>query len=164
MESVRLGLENVEDLRFLRETIRISFGENELSIHLDLKNPTATSDEFGGDIEFLLYGSFQTGSPGKEVSNPAVFDLEMHPCSFPGFCRCLGCRMGPTGVGCASCFLRYKSHPPHCAIPVRELRLTPTRLRVSLAWSPVRPPGGPVVSGNNHTFPQVWIQRRSADR
>ena len=62
----------------LREAIFVVFGEDQVTIDDDVKDPARAFDEVGLDAERAFDCLRQTGGLGQVVSHPAVLDADLH--------------------------------------------------------------------------------------
>ena len=73
-----LGANQPEHLAIVREALRGSLGENQLSVDGDLEHAAVGGDQLAIGTQALLELGRQTGGPWLVVSFAAVFDSNFH--------------------------------------------------------------------------------------
>lgn len=71
-------LDQPQHLTLFWKAAQASLREDQLAVHLDLKDATAALDEFGLDVQRTLELRSQTGCAGQVVSSAAVGDGDGH--------------------------------------------------------------------------------------
>ena len=105
----------------------IGFRKKHFAVGVHVKNAAPALDQLGREIKFLLDGSFQTGSSGKVVSNPAVFDSNVHRVPFRSVQKPSSPLLRGTPLGCAVRFVCYKSDPRTPGLDVWPRPVAPTK-------------------------------------
>ncbi len=79
--AASLALDEPHHLPLVGKAVGGFLGKNQIAVYHDFEHAIGAFDEVGLDRQGILQFRGQTGRVGLVVSNPAIFNIDLHPTS-----------------------------------------------------------------------------------